>query len=349
MSSDSQEPPPHLYCWLSSHWLAEDPLQYVDGNFLAVEPGQEIGTGELKHRIFAKLGYGSFSTVWLVRPVGMKSTEEGGWRALKILKANYSNASQEVESVQAVRNCNVEVAGCVDTKDSWLEVRGEKTYLCLLIQLSGPSISELLQFSGQSRRKRCLLAKNVVEVMAKLYDGNIFINGRIFTSLTYTSDVMMATIKSESENVRQIFINEDGKQRYEQPVEPIPKRLYGNASFIKLVNANLSLETIDVHQDGPENVVAAAFASPESLQNKPPDSKSNIWTLGVLVSITKRLLCRMLSEHYPFESNWRTDVAREHNDFFARKINAKYSFGILSILALMRGVVSSIETDKSVS
>jgi hypothetical protein len=194
------------------------------------------------------------------------------------MKANYSNASQEVESVRAVKNCNVEVAGCVDTKDSWLEVRGEKTYLCLLMPLSGPSISEFMEFK-HSRKKRCLLAKNVVEMMARLHDGNIFINGQIFTSLvynwfttywlgssatdftslnilikvrddvqTYTSDMMMATIKSKSENVSQVFTDEDGNQRYDQPVEPIPKRLYGNASFIKLVDVNLALEIIDVHQ-----------------------------------------------------------------------------------------------------
>jgi hypothetical protein len=91
------------------------------------------------------------------------------------MKVNSGSPSGEVKSVNAVKECNVEVAGCGDTKHSWWEKRGKNKYLCLLMPLSGPSIDEVLDHKP-SWEQRCLLAKNVVEVMAKLHP-NVFING----------------------------------------------------------------------------------------------------------------------------------------------------------------------------
>jgi serine/threonine protein kinase len=72
MGSSSHKPRFHLACDLSLCDEAENPTKYWDRQYLAVKPGQEIGPVEDKYRIIAKLGYGSFSTVWLVRRASMR-------------------------------------------------------------------------------------------------------------------------------------------------------------------------------------------------------------------------------------------------------------------------------------
>jgi hypothetical protein len=185
-----------LGCDLTSDGLVESPYEYENKRFLPVKPGQEIGPRGLRYRIIAKLGHGSSCTVWLVRPARLRfarstrlflsklvltfvfsSKKRGGWQALKIMAANSGNPSREVKSVQAVRKCGVDVAGCLDTKDTWQEVRGNNKYLCLLMPLSGPSIDDVV-FCKPTLEQRLLLAFHVTELMTKLHHGNIFINGQ---------------------------------------------------------------------------------------------------------------------------------------------------------------------------
>ncbi|KAF7351540.1 Protein kinase domain-containing protein [Mycena sanguinolenta] len=77
----------------------EDDRNYQPGGLFPVKVGDSLGPeGSTRYRIVAKLGYGSYSTVWLARDLVAKRTV-----AVKIVRASETETSREAAILERLR------------------------------------------------------------------------------------------------------------------------------------------------------------------------------------------------------------------------------------------------------
>ncbi|PQE07807.1 hypothetical protein CJF31_00007602 [Rutstroemia sp. NJR-2017a BVV2] len=281
-----------LYCGLAYEGRAEAPEAYLDGKLLYVEPGTTIGPRGHKFEIIAKLGHGGSSVVWMARK---KNTRLGGWRAIKIIAAGRSSVDEEIAAVQRIESCGVDVVGCKSKSDAWTEERDSKKYLCLKMGLSGPSVKECLE-CDLAPELRLSLAIQATDIMSKLHKGNMFLYDFSSSNLLAklkpeVDDELMWCIIEETMRSEKVVIKVDQKGTSLSKDPKFPKILYAPISLGDIVDEMLPLQLIDVNQDPSNPGCSPPYAPPEFLEKIHrgdrsiiPDAKSNIFTLGVLVS-----------------------------------------------------------------
>ncbi len=143
----------------------EDVERYRRGGFHPVHLADTFEGG--RYRILHKLGYGGFSTVWLVRDEVLQR-----FVSLKVLTAD---ASHQQKELNMLRYLDHDAQGSprrdtiVSILDNFTFEGPNGTHLCYVSPVGGPSIAQLLDCPGQvagSRRLRADLARKLAEQLA---------------------------------------------------------------------------------------------------------------------------------------------------------------------------------------
>lgn len=125
------------YCSLYDRYVeAEDLNVYRPGGYHPVHLGDIYNNG--RYTVLHKLGYGSYSTVWLV-----KDAFEDTYASLKILTAEYSAGSQELSVLSHLQDSEEGLGReyVVHLIDQF-ELEGPNgTHKCIVTELLGPSLN----------------------------------------------------------------------------------------------------------------------------------------------------------------------------------------------------------------
>lgn len=115
----------------------EDVEKYVPGGYHPVDIGDVIGTDDKRYVVIHKLGFGGFSTVWLVR-----SCRDPRCFALKILRADLTDVN-ELRILQYLKDVGPGHPNVVTLYDSF-KVKGPNgEHHCLFFPVLGPSLHNL--------------------------------------------------------------------------------------------------------------------------------------------------------------------------------------------------------------
>mmetsp|Transcript_603 Transcript_603/g.1743 ORF Transcript_603/g.1743 Transcript_603/m.1743 type:complete len:544 (+) Transcript_603:113-1744(+) len=121
----------------------EDPEDYCKGGYHRVRIGDIF---KRRYKVLEKLGWGHFSTVWLV-----VDQEEHKYAALKIVKSatNYTEAAKdEVKLLRAVRENNHRAAGTghvVLLYDDFVHYGPNGKHVCMVMEVLGPNLLRVIK------------------------------------------------------------------------------------------------------------------------------------------------------------------------------------------------------------
>lgn len=133
--------------------------RYKEGGYHPVHLGDELKHG--RYRVLHKLGWGGYSTVWLARD---KELER--YIALKISISDQPSAQvdRQLQVMRAIRTSSLEHPGAASlTKmlDHFQLDGPNGTHQCIVLQLTGPSVLDVLDDRFVDNRLPGDLAKRV--------------------------------------------------------------------------------------------------------------------------------------------------------------------------------------------
>ncbi|KAG6910565.1 hypothetical protein DXG01_009515 [Tephrocybe rancida] len=139
----------------------ESPADYNAGGYLPVKVGDSFKSG--RYRVVRKLGWGHFSTVWLV-----KDTQERHHSALKVVKSagRYAEtARDEIKLLSRVASFSPTHPGrphIVSFLDSFVNQGPESSHVCIVFEPLGENLLGLIE-----RNKKKGVPRSLVKVIAK--------------------------------------------------------------------------------------------------------------------------------------------------------------------------------------
>ncbi|KAI5860718.1 kinase domain-containing protein [Durotheca rogersii] len=145
----------------------EDVEQYVPGGYHPVDIDDVIGTDDKRYIVIHKLGFGGFSTVWLVR-----SCQDMRYFALKILRADVTNAN-ELRILQHLKGLGSDHPNVVSLYDSFQIEGPNGSHHCLVFPALGPSLYNLSVAENLSGPVRHRVCQQIASGMAFLHQQGI--------------------------------------------------------------------------------------------------------------------------------------------------------------------------------
>ncbi|OAX44845.1 kinase-like protein [Rhizopogon vinicolor AM-OR11-026] len=139
----------------------ESPADYNAGGYLVIRIGDTFKNG--RYIVARKLGWGHFSTVWLV-----KDTHENRYSALKVVKSatRYIETARDeiklLSQVAAANLCHPGRSHIVSFLDSFDHRGPEDTHVCIVFEPLGETLLALIQ-----RNKKKGVSQALVKVIAK--------------------------------------------------------------------------------------------------------------------------------------------------------------------------------------
>ncbi|PPQ69930.1 hypothetical protein CVT26_013255 [Gymnopilus dilepis] len=271
----------------------EEPVEsYKPGGFHPVTVGDAIGPN---YRIVRKLGWGAYSTVWLVRTESPSSS----FRALKILEGNAAESakSHELECLEEVRkhsHLNTSSAYIMHFLEAFYQPGPHGKHLCIVME---PLSESLEEFSG--RWMNCRLPQAFLRIVMRqillglsfLHDecqiihtdikpGNILLapprdSSLFFAGATGPSD-SVETFESESTSGRHILRTRSRPIRY-----PIPEGDADSPETWRKVEVRLADFGVDKVSEHPEDLISSpALRPPEVCIGAGWGKPVDIWALG---------------------------------------------------------------------
>ncbi|KAJ5158192.1 uncharacterized protein N7500_007843 [Penicillium coprophilum] len=129
-------------------YTQESLSRYQPGGYHPVKVGDTFKSN--RYKIFHKLGWGGYSTVWLA-----KDTAKDQWVSLKIKTAN-SQASNELQNLRFLGNLSQQSLSSnyiVQLLDSFTHKGPNGEHECLVLELLGPSVDTVLADYRESEEK----------------------------------------------------------------------------------------------------------------------------------------------------------------------------------------------------
>ena len=159
----------------------EDVEEYVPGGYHPVDIGDVIGSGDQqRYEVIHKLGYGGFSTVWLVRLRG----DRPSYFALKILRVDVDDAD-ELKVLQHLRTAAGPHPHVVTLYDSFKVSGPNGEHHCLVFPVLGPSLRNgkvVEALPGPARHQVCC---QVASAMVFLHGHGICHGGKLLILHSY--------------------------------------------------------------------------------------------------------------------------------------------------------------------
>jgi len=153
----------------------EEIKNYSPGGFHPIRIGDEI---KGRYKVVHKLGYGGFSTVWLAKD---KLAER--YVALKIIVASIRQNFKELGFLQklAKEPTSHPDQDCVVSLLDNFTIEGPNgRHVCLVLQISGPSITSLNYSPGAVARSRRLRAQLALRVAKQTVQALDFVHSQGF-------------------------------------------------------------------------------------------------------------------------------------------------------------------------
>ncbi|KAF8433380.1 kinase-like domain-containing protein [Terfezia claveryi] len=284
-------------------WIEE----YRPGGYHPVHLGDLFNQ---RYKVLRKLGYGTYSTVWLARDLSGSR-----YVALKILKANVESP-RELAILTTLSDYDVQHPGysrVLRLLDHFNHTGPNGTHLCLVTEVLGPCIGELLDPPwlkfGDSRRypttivreisKQALLALQHIHsagiAHGDVYSGNLLCEIPDLDQETESEVLHDVSEPLETELVRR----KDGS--CPEGGDPwAPRRLYypqpfqGTEEAPRIVLSQLKVKLTDFggafkpgDSTSPLPLTPPPFRAPERIVTSTPeafwDEKVDIWSLGYLI------------------------------------------------------------------
>ncbi|GAB1320079.1 hypothetical protein MFIFM68171_10289 [Madurella fahalii] len=249
-----------------------------------------------KYKILNKIGYGVYSTVWLVRDLTKPVDDERRFLALKVLSAECYRQDKPIferEILTHLRNGDRRLLGykyvCHLIDD--FEHRGPNgTHVCLVFELMGETMRSFGAWFEESMIPYSVMRRFTVQLLAAL-------------DFAHHHDVIHTDIKPDNIFVkfRDSSLIESGylanvpipqQDRAEErhtPIQSTPLRCYyfGDADHTRFAEFDIALGDWGVSswatQHLTERIQPVALRAPEVLIEGPWDKTADWWNLGALL------------------------------------------------------------------
>lgn len=165
----------------------ENVLDYRPGGYHPVALGDTLKNG--RYKIYHKLGYGGFSTVWVARdskyvvcsslliPVGLTAGRLERWVAVKILVADMMQKSRELDTLRALSEHSKRDLGpkhIVRLLDDFLHEGRNGCHQCLVFELLGPTVEWYVRH--YLREEEALEAEEILDLSTQLLQAVAFLH-----------------------------------------------------------------------------------------------------------------------------------------------------------------------------
>ncbi|KAF2110418.1 kinase domain-containing protein [Lophiotrema nucula] len=264
---------------------AEDAEQYQTGGLHPVLLGNTLKEG--RYRIIHKLGFGSFSTVWLAR-----DTAKERYVALKIARADFNPNSNELKILRYLAGLDSSDKGSefvMRLLDDFIIEGPNGKHQCLVTQVAGPRLSRPAGVNYTILGPARLLASQLFQGVSylhscnvghgDLYTGNILMQLDSFDS--WSEDDLYACL---GQPVQEKLLRKDGKSldRCAPPYTVHP----GDLSLLEPLFLLSKVLIIDFGQayfldkPPPSSTSPSQFSAPENLFRQGVSTATDLWALG---------------------------------------------------------------------
>ncbi|KAF2788056.1 kinase domain-containing protein [Melanomma pulvis-pyrius CBS 109.77] len=264
---------------------AEDAEQYRAGGLHPVHLGDSLNQG--RYRIVHKLGFGSFSTVWLAR-----DTAKARFVSLKIARADFNPHSNELSVLHHLARRDVQDQGSefVMTLLDDFTIQGPNgSHQCLVTQVAGRRLGRPAGVNHTCLGPARLLASQLFQGVRYLHSCNVghgdLYTGNILMQLdsfdAWSEDDIYACL---GHPVKEGLFRKDGK-----PLENCAPAYTVHPADLSLLEARFLLSKVLIidfgqayfHDNPPSFTTSPSqFSSPENLFRQGVCPSSDIWALG---------------------------------------------------------------------
>lgn len=265
---------------------------YQPGGFHPVYIGDMYAD---KYEVMSKIGYGRYSTVWLVKDLSKPPNDEHRFRALKVLSAECYEQDHHIferEILTHLRAGNRKLMGykyvCHLVDD--FELKGPNgNHVCLVLELMGETLRSFGVWFKEFMVPTFIMRKFSLQLVAALdfaHESNV-IHTDIKPDNIFVKVLDMHRIESEYLVNGPIPKQDKSEERY-TPIESLPLReYYFGADPTRLNELNIALGDWGVSSWATkhltENIQPVVLRAPEVLIKAPWDTKVDLWNLGAVL------------------------------------------------------------------
>ncbi|KAI1487280.1 kinase-like protein [Biscogniauxia mediterranea] len=302
--STPQHPPKNSYGFTSKTEPSPSPPREVvdieEGTY-AYRPGgfHPVYIGDVfkdRYKVLNKIGYGVYSTVWLVRDLAAKSENEPEFRALKILSAECyddKNSVFEKEILTHLRNGDRRQLGYAyvcHLLDDFEHHGPNGKHVCLVFELMGETLQSFGAWFRESRLPSPVMRRFTIQLLLALdfaHDhnvihtdikpDNIFVKFRDY-SLIESGYLVEVPIPQQNRS----------EDRYTViPSTPLRCYYFDEADSARADEFDIALGDWGVSSWATkhltEKIQPVALRSPEVLIEAPWDATTDWWNLGAVI------------------------------------------------------------------
>ncbi|CAG8017508.1 unnamed protein product [Penicillium olsonii] len=304
--------------------IEEGRAAYQPGGFHPVYIGDVFNN---RYKILNKLGYGRYSTVWLVQDVQNQGHETREFLALKVLSAECYGDEKDIferEILKHLRDCNPEQLGykqiCHLVDD--FEHKGPNgTHICLVFEAMGETLDSFQAMFPECRIPNLLTRRFAIQMLLALdyaHDHNVIHTDikqtNIFVKIQNHTLIKTGYLAKESPPQQ----DKDEEQYAVIPSRPLRQYYFNDDARLSDFNIVLGDWGVSSWADNhlTENIQPVALRAPEVLIRAPWNATTDLWNLG---AILLELMCamRMFSGAVPPDRHYEVkEHLREIVDLF---------------------------------
>ncbi|KAI0867389.1 kinase-like domain-containing protein [Hypoxylon argillaceum] len=272
---------------------AEPLHRYTEGGYHPVHLGDQLKHG--RYRVLHKLGWGGYSTVWAAR-----DQDVGRYVAVKISISERQPRSKDrqlhvMRAIAASSSQHPGAASVMKIIDNFTLNGPNGTHQCMVLELLGPSISDVLDVRFADNRLPGALAKKVARQTLLGLDylhqhgighGDLHTRNIVFTLplLNSTAEDELSRILGEPEVAQIRRVNgerpERGVPQYIVRPSPYPSSVLSLSSSVKIVDYGESF----FDADSPATLhTPLAVRAPEVVLGDVFDHRVDLWSMGCLL------------------------------------------------------------------
>ncbi|KAH6842392.1 kinase-like domain-containing protein [Chaetomium sp. MPI-CAGE-AT-0009] len=282
----------------------EDVQRYVPGGYHPVDLGDTLTNGCDRYTIVHKLGYGGFSTVWLVKrertltpqPAGIGTVGEGetiSFHALKILCSDVGDMAEDHEATMLQHLGQLGTSGHpnIVTLEASFTVSGPNgNHRCLVFPVLGPKLGSPQVNESMTPSKRHQVCRQLASAVACLHARRVCHGDLTPFNVVFDLPDIQSMPESDLQQLLGPINTEDLKLQDGSRSNHAPTKVVSTASLSGLDYSSLnSVRIIDFGQafmqDTPPPTLGCpvAFFPVELCFGYPASPKSDIWQLANII------------------------------------------------------------------